>query len=235
MTAIQLQRIIGVVLLFSLIVGIAILLIRSADDGVAIDNTEQTSKLGFEPHSASVVEPYVTEAIINPVSGEQHSSVVVPLEQAVIEQKPVSVAPVVVKPVTAKAVSVEPIAIKPVAPKPDPVKPVPVEPSVVKPKPVVAKPAPINVVASKPAAAAQIIPAEKWVVQLASFSVKANADALNLQAQQMGYKSVIENSDGENGKIYRVRLEPMADKQKAQTIADDLGKKLALATRVLQE
>jgi len=77
--------------------------------------------------------------------------------------------------------------------------------------------------------------AERWIIQLASFSVKSNADALSAQVKKMGYKSVIENSDSVSGKVYRVRLEPMADKQKAQAIASDLNKKLTLSTQVLQE
>jgi len=225
MTAIQLQRIIGVVLLFSLIVGIAILLIRSADDGVAIDNTQPMSTLGIEPQVADVVEPYITEAIINPVSDAQQS-VISPLEQTAVEQKAVE----------AKLAPVEPVVesiVKPAPVVPIEVKPVPVKPVTAAVKPPVIKPAPI---ATKPIpAAVPAVTAEKWIVQLASFSVKANADALNSQAKQMGYKSVIENSDSANGKVYRVRLEPVADKQKAQAVASDINKKLKLSPQVFQE
>jgi cell division protein FtsN len=175
MTTIQHQRIIGVVLLFSVIIGIAMILIRSADDGAAIDNTEQISSLGFESHNTEISEPYVSEVIIDLDRAAQHSEAL-------------TLAQTVVVPETA--------------------------------------PAPKIVQAELTAT---------WVIQLASFSVKANADALNLQAKAMGYKSVIEYSEGLNGKIYRVRLEPIADKQKAQTIASDLNKKLKLSTQVLQE
>jgi cell division septation protein DedD len=183
MTTIQHQRIIGVVLLFSVIIGIAMILIRSADDGVAIDNTEQISSLGFEPDSAEITKPYVSEARINLEGADQHSD-------------DLTLAPTVIEPDTAPAP----------APAPAPV------PKVTHAEPTVT-----------------------WVIQLASFSVKANADALSLQAKQMGYKSVIENSEDSNGKIYRVRLEPMANKLKAQAVASDLNKKLKLSSQVLQE
>ncbi|MFT7414337.1 MAG: cell division septation protein DedD [Methylophagaceae bacterium] len=184
MTTIQLQRIIGVALLFSVIIGIAMLLIRSADDGVAIDNTEQISNLGFDSQIAEITEPYVEEATINLEPVKQSPDELIP-EQAMVESKTI-------------------------------------------PEPVVAEPLPDKIVQAD-------ISAQKWVIQLASFSVKANADALSLQIDKMGYKSVIENSNGVSGKVYRVRLEPMADKRKAQAIANDLSKTLTLSTQVLQE
>ncbi|MDO7710039.1 MAG: hypothetical protein MUQ51_00230, partial [Pseudomonadota bacterium] len=84
MTTIQHQRIIGVVLLFSVIIGIAMILIRSADDGVAIDNTEQISSLGFKPDSAEITKPYVSEARINLEASAQNSDDLT-LAQTVIE------------------------------------------------------------------------------------------------------------------------------------------------------
>jgi cell division septation protein DedD len=199
MTTIQHQRIIGVVLLFSVIIGIAMILIRSADDGVVIDNTEQISSLGFEPDSAEMTKPYVSEARINLEAPDKHSD-------------ELTLAPTVIEPDTAPAPAPAP------APVPAPV-PVPA-------------PAPVPVPAPK---VTQAEPTVAWVIQLASFSVKANADALSLQAKQMGYKSVLETSEGSNGKIYRVRLEPIADKLKAQAVASELNKKLKLTTQVLQE
>jgi DedD protein len=175
MTTIQHQRIIGVVLLFSVIIGIAMILIRSADDGVAIDNTEQISSLSFKPDSAEITKPYVSEAKINLEPSAQHSD-------------ELTLAPTVIEADTAPALK-----------------------------------------------ETQAQPTATWIIQLASFSVKANADALSLQAKQMGYKSVIETSEGSNGKIYRVRLEPIADKLKVQAVATQLNKKLKLSTQVLQE
>lgn len=213
MTTIQLQRIIGVVLLFSVIIGIAMILIRSADDGVPVDNTEQISSLGFEPDSAEITKPYVSEARINLEGSAQYSD-------------ELTLAPTVEDPAPSVTQSVP-------APPPSVTQSVPTP----APKVMESAPAPApKVTQSAPAPkVTQSVPTVAWVIQLASFSVKANADALSLQAKQMGYKSVIENSEGSNGKIYRVRLEPIADKLKAQAVASELNKKLKLTTQVLQE
>jgi cell division septation protein DedD len=230
MTTIQLQRIIGVVLLFSVIIGIAMILIRSADDGVPVDNTEQISSLGFEADSAEITKPYVSEARIN-------------LEGSAQISDEMTLAPTVVEPDTAPASKVTQAVSAP-TPKVTQAVPAPtpkVTQAVPAPTPKVtqAVPAPIpKVTQAVPIPAPKVTQAEPtvaWVIQLASFSVKANADALSLQAKQMGYKSVIENSEGSNGKIYRVRLEPIADKLKAQAVASELNKKLKLSSQVLQE
>jgi cell division septation protein DedD len=219
MTTIQLQRIIGVVLLFSVIIGIAMILIRSADDGVPVDNTEQISSLGFEADSAEITKPYVSEARIN-------------LEGSAQLSDEMTLAPTVVGPDTTPAPKVTQAVSAP-TPKVTPAVPAPT------PKVTQAVPAPTpKVTQAVPIPAPKVTQAEPtvaWVIQLASFSVKANADALSLQAKQMGYKSVIENSEGSNGKIYRVRLEPIADKLKAQAVASELNKKLKLSSQVLQE
>ena len=73
-----------------------------------------------------------------------------------------------------------------------------------------------------------------WVLQLASFTVKDNAEALNSQAHKMGYKTVIESSRNTKGIIYRVRLLPMGDKAAVEKMSVELDKKLNLATQIMQ-
>jgi len=234
MTTVQLQRIIGVALLFSVIIGVAMLLIRSADDGADSDNTKQAASLAFEPQNSETKLPYVSEAIVNTDSATNTSETIV-VEPAVTEANstpaPESIPVPEKTPEPIKAPASEPAktpASEPlVTPAATPVK---------VPTPVAAKkPTPAKAVVPVSTKKAQAESKESWVIQLASFSVKANADALSLQAKDMGYKSVIEESDGANGKIYRVRLEPIADKQKAQNVASEINNKFKLTSQVLQE
>ena len=74
-----------------------------------------------------------------------------------------------------------------------------------------------------------------WVLQLGSFSVKNNADALVSQLKKLGYAPSVESSDTDNGEIYRVRLAPMKNKITAEKIAQELAKKLNLTPRVFQQ
>jgi|GEM_PF-688492 len=244
MTTVQLQRIIGVALLFSVIIGVAMLLIRSADDGADSDNTKQAASLAFEPQNSETKLPYVSEAIVNTDSATNTPETIV-VEPAVTEAnstqapepEPIPVPEKTPEPI--KAPASEPAK----TPASEPAKTPASEPLVtlaatpVKvPTPVAAKkPTPAKAVVPVSTKKAQAESKESWVIQLASFSVKANADALSLQAKDMGYKSVIEESDGANGKIYRVRLEPIDDKQKAQNVASEINNKFKLTSQVLQE
>jgi DedD protein len=188
MTTLQYQRIIGVVLLFSVILAVAMLLIRSAHNGIAINDSGQKEVLDIKPDYAQVIEPYTTEAIINLDSDTQGLNEVA-----------------IVKPA---------IEIKTNLPVP-----VPVQTS--------------NSGAEIPTVQNESEPA--WVIQLASFSVKENAAALSTQVKKMGYKSVIQSKQGTNGKIYRVRLEPLSNKKKAQALASVLNQKFKLSTQILQK
>ena len=74
----------------------------------------------------------------------------------------------------------------------------------------------------------------KWILQLASFSVKTNAEALVAQLSSLGYKPSLESSATDKGTIYRVRLAPMPNKTTAENLAVELAKKLKLKPQVLQ-
>ncbi|PCH66111.1 MAG: hypothetical protein COC04_00060 [Gammaproteobacteria bacterium] len=75
----------------------------------------------------------------------------------------------------------------------------------------------------------------KWILQLASFSVKTNAEALAEQLSTLGYKPSVESTATGNGMIYRVRLAPMKNKTMADNLAIELAKKLNLKPQVLQQ
>lgn len=75
----------------------------------------------------------------------------------------------------------------------------------------------------------------KWVLQLGSFSVKTNAEALASQLITLGFTPSVESSTTDKGMIYRVRLLPMENKTTAKNLADELAKKLNLKPQVLQQ
>ncbi len=74
----------------------------------------------------------------------------------------------------------------------------------------------------------------QWVLQLASFSVRKNADALSDQLKQMGYDPMIETISSAGTLIYRVRLQPVTDRIKLQQTAQTLSDKLKLNAQILQ-
>ncbi|MTI64751.1 MAG: SPOR domain-containing protein [Methylophaga sp.] len=72
------------------------------------------------------------------------------------------------------------------------------------------------------------------MLQLASFSVRENADALSAQLKQMGYDPMIETISSAGTLIYRVRLQPVTDRIKLQQTAQTLSQKLKLNAQILQ-
>jgi DedD protein len=80
----------------------------------------------------------------------------------------------------------------------------------------------------------QTLTSATWIVQLGSFSVKENADALALQVSKLKYKPSIEANTTGKTTIYRVRLAPVEDKITADKIAAKLTKILKLTPQVFQ-
>jgi len=74
---------------------------------------------------------------------------------------------------------------------------------------------------------------EQWVLQLASFSVKANADALEKEITALGYQPKVEQSQTKSGTIYRVRIGPEQDKTLLEKTAASLQKKQGLKSQLL--
>jgi len=75
---------------------------------------------------------------------------------------------------------------------------------------------------------------EAWVVQLASFSVQDNANALAQKVKKLHYKVNIEPIKSGSKTIYRVRLLPESDKSVAQQQAATLKQKLKLTPQVIK-
>ncbi len=58
-----------------------------------------------------------------------------------------------------------------------------------------------------------------WAVQLGSFSAPANADALAERLKGQGFAAFVQRVDVSNGRMYRVRVGPVADRAEAESLA----------------
>jgi cell division protein FtsN len=65
-----------------------------------------------------------------------------------------------------------------------------------------------------------------WVVQLASFTVLSNAQALEKKLVKLGYDAKITQPETNSKPLYRVRLKPLPSKDKANALAEELSEKL---------
>ncbi|HET8808129.1 MAG TPA: SPOR domain-containing protein [Methylophaga sp.] len=79
------------------------------------------------------------------------------------------------------------------------------------------------------------ITGERWLIQLGSFSVQSNAQSLKADAEKLGYKPYIENSQTDIGLIYRVRLPEMTSRTQADDVAARIEKQLNIKTQVSKQ
>lgn len=226
MTLIQQQRLLGAVLLVCLIGVIAWFLL----DTVEKNQPEQPQEepIAFDsviepiPEDVEVVEPN-EETLVDPEGLSQAETDTKPQQPAAPEpSSPVSKAP---ETPSAPEPAPTPETATASVPQPEP------EP---KPQP---KPKPVSepqTAENKSATAAPSSAQPQWVLQLASFSVRDNADALSNQLKQMGYDPMIETISNAGTLIYRVRLQPVTDRIKLQQTAERLSDKLKLNAQILQ-
>ena len=73
-----------------------------------------------------------------------------------------------------------------------------------------------------------------WTAQLASFTVKANADALAEKVKSQGYDVEVLTSKSGNKTVYRVRLEAETNKASVEQKAARLKDSLKLSPQVLK-
>jgi len=218
MTLIQQQRLLGAVLLVCLIGVIAWFLLDTVEQNQPAQPQEEP--IAFDsviepiPEDVDIVEP-VEEAMLDPQGLSQ--------SEAQVESQPITEAEKASSAPAKPEIQPEP------APKPEP-KPAPApEPAPApQPKPVTEQ----QKLESQPAESSTAEP--KWVLQLASFSVRENADALSSQLKQMGYDPMIETISSAGTLIYRVRLQPVTDRIKLQQTAQTLSQKLKLNAQILQ-
>lgn len=115
-------------------------------------------------------------------------------------------------------------------------KPEVVQPEVIAtPKPIIEQhtpPTADNINAVDETSTTQIV---SWSLQIASFSVEANAESLRKQIQALGYKAIVEKGDTPKGPRFRVRIGPQQDKQALEAIAKVLKEKLNLNPQILKQ
>jgi DedD protein len=118
-----------------------------------------------------------------------------------------------------RAPAAKPVVETPVAaPPPAPVVETPVAkappPAPARPEPEPARPEPPG-----PAAAG----AAGWVVQAGSFSNRENADAVLEALRAGGFPAFVEAADVQGKQVFRVRVGPEADKQRAERMLADMA------------
>ena len=131
------------------------------------------------------------------------------------------------EPVTPEPETVAPTPV-PEAPKPAPAPKAPEpEPSSEAPAPKVSKPEPETESTPAPAEANS-----RWILQLGSFSLEANAISRKKQLEELGYKPTIEQTRSGGTTIYRVRLQPSADRSALEKTAESIRNQLNINTQV---
>ncbi|RKZ78105.1 MAG: hypothetical protein DRQ35_06485, partial [Gammaproteobacteria bacterium] len=72
-----------------------------------------------------------------------------------------------------------------------------------------------------------------WLIQLGSFSVKSNAQALHDKVSKSGLEPKIEKISSQNKVIYRVRIGPEDNKQRVDEIVGQLSTQFGIKAQVL--
>lgn len=74
-----------------------------------------------------------------------------------------------------------------------------------------------------------------WFLQVASFSIKAGAKAIQKQVNALGYKAKIHKSSETSPTLYRVRIGPESNKENLDDIAVILNQKLGLKSQLIRK
>jgi DedD protein len=212
MTLIQQQRLLGAVLLVCLIGVIAWFL---------LDKVEQNQP------QAEQEEPIAFDSVIEPI--DEDVETVAPVEETLVDPEQLgepaeesSLSPVA--PSSTVAESESPADTEPApapAPAPEP-----------ESKP---EPAPEAKPQTEPATTGEINADQpQWILQLASFTVRKNADDLAAQLRKLGHKPMIETGSSGGKPIYRVRLQPVNDRAELEQLSAALSDKLNLNPQIQQ-
>lgn len=210
MSPIQQQRLIGAGLLVLFIAVLAYLVLSKVGE----HERQQTLEIPEPIEFSSVIEP-IDEGVETFVD-DGETMVDADTQQSIVAVPSVPV----VEPAPAPKPEVAPAPAP--KPAPEPIKPEP-KPEVVAPAPA-PKPAPVveQKAPEAPKPTSTTTPTksgDSWLIQLGSFSVQANAQALKAKLEQMGYKPYIESTQTASGQIYRVRLPAVSDRSQADATA----------------
>lgn len=216
------KRLIGAVVLVSLAVIFVPMLVE--DEPVVSSHISDTN-IPPRPELQSVDLPgdAVPPGDTGGTSGQNPQTYALPLPESV-QNAPSSVP---TTPVPAPVADVADTAAPPPPPPEPEIKPE------ITPKPA---PAPTAAPAPKPApapaATAKPLSPGSWVVQVGSFSDKANADALSARLRTAGYEAFQDDVRVGDKVLYRVRVGPEADRQRAEKLQADILSSLKLNGQV---
>lgn len=203
------QRLIGAALLLVVVLVVAVFLVNSANDG--IEQPVQTIQPDFvssvttEPEQIATAEP---EVLLDPHKLEASEETVVEEAQQIQPQLTANLKQETIEEQSNDAVVTPTPTVKQVPA----VAPKNVESNTVNPT---------------------TIPTTQWVIQLASFSQQANAEALKQKAVALGLKAHIEEVIANNKTNYRLRIGPESDRKRIDQIVKKVSDSLALKPQVL--
>ena len=200
------QRLVGALLVLSVIIIAAFFLVKNANN-----NVEEQSVLVL-PELKSTIETVDDNVIISEqetlIDPHKLGDDVVAAAKAQFNEKPVTLKKVVV------AKAVEPIKAK---------------------APIIKVVKPVKEIVPAPKAKVDNKNRPQWLIQLASFGVQANAQALQKKVKTLGYESTIQAIENSQGKmVYRLRVGPESNKQTVDTIVSKVKQHLKLTPQVIK-
>ena len=215
------QRLIGALLVLAVILIAALVLVKNAND-----NIEETSEVALPKFESSIqssdseVIDVEQETLIDPHNlgddvtaaindNRVREAVTAKIDAVINETKPMAdTSKPEVKPVLIPEEKVA--AVKKAEPK----------------KKVVPE--------TKPLTKAKLV-GPQWVIQLASFGVKDNAESLQKKVKKLGYIANIQAAKNSQDKlIYRLRIGPEADRNKVDEIVSKMKQHLQLNPQVIK-
>ncbi|WP_292756021.1 SPOR domain-containing protein [Methylophaga sp. UBA2689] len=226
MTQKQQQRLIGTLLLVFFIAVLAYIVLSKVSQTESGRQEVEEEPIQF----SSVIEPLQEEA-----DDDSELETASSAPEAFVEIDPEitgNTAPQLPDAFVTEPVTPEPETIAP-APVPEAPKPVPTpkapepEPAAETPAPKVSKPEPKPELTSAPAETNS-----RWILQLGSFSLEANAISRKTQLEELGYQPMIEQTRSGGTVIYRVRLQPSADRSALEKTAESIRNQLNINTQV---
>jgi cell division septation protein DedD len=217
------QRLIGALLVLAVILIAALVLVKNANDN--IDETSEVALPKFESSiqsSDSEIIDVEQETLIDPHNlGDDVA--------ATINDN--SVREAVTTKVDAVINEIKPVAE---ASKPE------VKPMVIPEKKVAAEkkaePKKQVVQETKPPTKAKLV-GPQWIIQLASFGVKDNVEALQKKVKKLGYIANIQAQAAINSQdklIYRLRIGPESDPKKVEVIVSKMKQHLQLTPQIIK-
>lgn len=230
------QRLIGALLVLTVILITALVLVENANENIdetneivlpkfesSIETTESEiidsqQEALIDPHGlgSDVAAAIENETLREAVSGKVESAVNMTKAEIIGSDSPAEI--VSMDEPKSEPVAKKVVVKKIVAPKSEPV----VNPPVVNSD----QPAPSNKV--------KVLPSQ-WTIQLASFSVKDNAQSLQNKLKKLGLQADIQGAVNSQGKmIYRVRIGPESNRQQVDTIVTKVKRHFQLNPQIIK-